>query len=165
MCSWCDIAFEDLSFLHLHMGVHIDFVGPGGLWWQRRISVYCTTVHVSNTSRGFLQNNILVHSGGCNLSGARFVCGFSERITVATIFANISVRRFEEPPAVILPCMERTVKWKYLKWRWCTYMLCVCNIGFDKKERFGNNTKKQKRQIFFVPFAVVILKAGQDVLC
>lgn len=30
VCSWCNIAFGELSILHLHMGVHIELVGPKG---------------------------------------------------------------------------------------------------------------------------------------
>ncbi|XP_066979620.1 zinc finger protein 84-like [Macrobrachium rosenbergii] len=30
VCSWCDISFEELPVLHLHMGVHIDIISPEG---------------------------------------------------------------------------------------------------------------------------------------
>ncbi|XP_068243465.1 zinc finger protein 699-like [Palaemon carinicauda] len=30
VCSWCNISFVEISILHLHMGVHIELVGPKG---------------------------------------------------------------------------------------------------------------------------------------
>ncbi|XP_064086645.1 zinc finger protein 426-like [Macrobrachium nipponense] len=159
VCSLCNISFGELSVLHLHMGVHVEFVGPKDSLQsetpetnilsedkesEEKEEYQCKVCHKFFSDRIFFSFHNLAHYEGksfqCKICGSVFssksgvynhVCShISEKLCRCTR-GHLSLQGKDDQPRIFESADD--------------LLKCgVCDGGFSTKKRLENHIKKHK---------------------